>query len=114
MRRLGDPDPERAPCSDGLTNMATHNLVEGALTIDTFGSFASLKWTDHLIAVNPHLVNGGVDGVVLWIEFGAGGSSTRVSWSFTTAALAIAAGRDFLRACAHALRAGDPASPAPV
>lgn len=88
--------------------MATHNLVDGGtLTIDTFGSFASLRWPDHLLAVNPRLVNAGADAAVLWVEFGSGGASTRVSWSFTTVALAIAAGRDFLRACAKALRAGN-------
>lgn len=94
--------------------MATHNLTEGTLAIDTFGCFASLRWPDHILAVNPRLVNAGVDGAVLWVEFGSGGNSTRVSWPFATPALAVTAGRDFLRACANALRAGDPAGGTPV
>lgn len=89
--------------------MATHNLEVGTLTIDTFGSFATLRWPDHMMALNPRHVNAGVDGVVMWVEFGSGGTMNRMTFSLTAHALAVAAGPDFLRSCALALRAGDPA-----
>lgn len=88
--------------------MAQHTTSDqGPLTIATFGCFAALAFGEAAIAINPRLAHAKVEDVRLLVTYGVGGWSETQQFSFAAPNLALAALRDFLKACANALRAGD-------
>lgn len=90
--------------------MAQHNTTDqGLLTISTFGAFTGLVFGEAAVAINPRLTHARSEGPRLLIAYGVGGWSETMQFSFNSPAAANAALRDFLRCCANALRAGDPA-----
>ncbi len=90
--------------------MAQHNTTDqGLLTISTYGGFAGVIFGEAAVAINPRLTQARSEGPRLLITYGVGGWSETMQFSFNSPAAANAALRDFLRCCANALRACDPA-----
>ena len=91
--------------------MAQHNTTDqGMLTISTYGSFAGLVYGEAAVAINPRLAHAKSEGLRLLVTYGVGGWSATLQFQLNSPAAALNALRDFLRCCANALRAGDPAS----
>lgn len=90
--------------------MAQHTTSDqGTLTIAVFGCSAGLAFGGAAIAINPRLAHAKAASGVLSITYGVGGWSETQQFSFASPNLALAAMRDFVKVCANALRAGDPA-----
>lgn len=83
---------------------------QGAVTVDTYGPCAIVRYGTLTLALNPRVVSLRVEGVRFVISDGIGGVLREHELTFDTAAHAMACGRAVLTALAVAIRAGDPAS----